>query len=1172
MKNETRENEKCRTNKGYLNKGEEDEMEIFGYERCTLYKYATYTLMVASLGALRLLFHWWPQLGLYCTHKPAPLHRSHKLLVLDTYEKRFKSVFVKEIKTIFPTNIRSQDLQQGNKEVEIKMEDKLDNKIQICLADGSTRDMEEIKAVWIKKLCYIWVPEENCFLKLVGLDAAITKTQLQSSKGFSEEQQTQKSIAYGSNEINVPIQSIPTLIALEVLNPFYMFQVFALCVWISDEYYYYSVAIILMSLFGICSSVMQTHLNQKRLRETVHSTDIVTVKRDNKKYEDIPTSALVPGDIIVIPAHGCVVYCDAVLLNGNCIVNESMLTGESVPVTKTALPNIDSLYNPKEDANHTLFCGTHVIQTRYYGYEKVHAVVIRTGFLTAKGSLVRSILYPPPADFKFDQDSYKFIWVLATIGLIGFVYTVWSKMSRGIQLTDVFVKGFDLFTIIIPPALPGAMTVGKIYALSRLKKEKISCINSRVINVSGSLNCVCFDKTGTLTEDGLDMWGVIPIRDGEFLEPELEPRQMNRNHLLFGMATCHSLTLIDGEISGDPLDLKMFESTGWSFNESTLPDENKYDLLVPKVVASPKDPLQEDIEIGILHQFHFSSRLQRMSVISRQLGSNDFVVYCKGSPEMIISLSSNITVPDGALKTLKEYTKQGYRVLALAWKQLRNVPFHKLDKLSRDEVESDLNLAGFIVMENRLKKETIPTIEELKKANIKIVMITGDNIQTAMSVAKEAGIIEVNDTTVEIHVADENAKIPELEYHMIHHGEAPTKNIYKQMNGVIEDGIHKGKLKLATTGKTWAVIRDKIPELLPRLIIQGAIFARMTSDQKQQLVTDLQKVGYYVAMCGDGANDCGALKAAHVGISLSEAEASVASPFTSQVANISCVPKVVREGRAALVTSFGVFKFMVMYSITEFFSTIFLYRIDSNITDFQFLFIDIALVVNFAFFFGHCDAYKGPIVPETPLSSMLSLIPIISLILQAVVIASIQLSSYYIVQQFQWFTPFHFKARKMYNSFENFAIYSVSQFQYITMALTFSQGPPYREPIYKNKIFFTSIIILTFVCIYITVYPAQWIINLLQLQFPPQIDFPLIVLALGLVHFILCLFIEDFVVNYILFKKLAVGVNNGKKTYVELEKDFENAQWPPPTKRFSILKKSGSINFADTDNVIITKL
>ena len=87
---------------------------------------------------------------------------------------------------------------------------------------------------------------------------------------------------------------------------------------------------------------------------------------------------------------------------------------------------------------------------------------------------------------------------------------------------------------------------------------------------------------------------------------------------------------------------------------------------------------------------------------------------------------------------------------------------------------------------------------------------------------------------------------------------------------------------------------------------------------------------YYVGMCGDGANDCSALKAAHAGISLSDAEASVASPFTSRTPNIQCVPIVIREGRAALVTSFSVFKYMALYSIIQFVSVLILYTVSNT--------------------------------------------------------------------------------------------------------------------------------------------------------------------------------------------------------------------------------------------------
>ncbi len=98
--------------------------------------------------------------------------------------------------------------------------------------------------------------------------------------------------------------------------------------------------------------------------------------------------------------------------------------------------------------------------------------------------------------------------------------------------------------------------------------------------------------------------------------------------------------------------------------------------------------------------------------------------------------------------------------------------------------------------------------------------------------------------------------------------------------------------------------------------MKAQIFARMSPDEKHELVSRLRSLGYTVAFCGDGANDCGALKAADVGLSLSEAEASVAAPFTSQAPDINCVLEVIKAGRAALVTSFSCFKFMWVLALS----------------------------------------------------------------------------------------------------------------------------------------------------------------------------------------------------------------------------------------------------------------
>ncbi|MEQ2215959.1 hypothetical protein XENOCAPTIV_008518, partial [Xenoophorus captivus] len=126
---------------------------------------------------------------------------------------------------------------------------------------------------------------------------------------------------------------------------------------------------------------------------------------------------------------------------------------ESVPVTKTNLPNplpgdqqgADSAYNTEEHKRHTLFCGTNVIQTRFYTGELVKAVVVRTGFSTAKGQLVRSILYPKPTDFKLYRDAYLFLLCLVAVAGIGFIYSlVLSIMHKVIQMETSRTNSFQL--------------------------------------------------------------------------------------------------------------------------------------------------------------------------------------------------------------------------------------------------------------------------------------------------------------------------------------------------------------------------------------------------------------------------------------------------------------------------------------------------------------------------------------------------------------------------------------------------------------------------------------------------------------------------------------------------------------------------------------------------------
>ncbi|XKL68889.1 hypothetical protein PGB90_006658 [Kerria lacca] len=1060
----------------YLNEGEEDEMEIYGYESSPTRTTVTWICIILSFGILRLIFHWYNHWMLYCTHQKCSLKFAETVLILDKYQGCHTTYYVKTVTRINLEKLSPEDVAVVCNDLNIKNVTRAANDagsvVRIYFSDGSFVDENYLVRIKVKELTYVWYDKKNQFCKLAGIEKSVTKTDLHNLPGYSKYQQLIKRIIYSKNEIDVK--------------------------------------------------------NQKQLANTVRTEGNITVCRSIGKskhdaiYEDISISDLVPGDIIVIPRTGFIVPCDAVLLFGHCIVNESMLTGESVPVTKTALPYLNTPYNEVEDVSHTLYCGTHVMQARYYADEIIHAVVLRTGFLTAKGNLVRSILFPLPHDFKFDQDTYKFVWILAIVA-----------MSNGDPLFENIIDSLDIITIVVPPALPAALSVGKYYAQNRLQKQKISCINASVINVSGSVNCVCFDKTGTLTEDGLDLYGVIPVNNGLLGEVITNIQTNFFTNLKEAMASCHSLTLINGVISGDPLDVKMFEATGWILDETEIMDAIKYDLLPPTVVKSPAD----DQEIGIIHQFQFSSRLQRMSVITRHLISKQFTIYCKGSPEMIISLCTPesglyykqnecylFSVPTDLETELEKQTEEGYRVIAIAYRTFPAIDIIKLRKLHRDDVECNLTLAGLIIFENKLKPQTSYIISDLRQAKMKIVMLTGDNLQTAICVAKECGIIAGSESIINVSVSKNNGiNKSQLMY-------TPCKNKspkYVQQNtkifsiSNIELGLGIGSVnrKYVLTGHMWSAIRELFPHKVNHILQHAAIFARMSADQKQQVIQELQAMEFYVAMCGDGANDCGALKTADVGISLSEAESSVASPFTSHQSDITCVPKIIKEGRTALVTSVGLFKFMILYSLVEFFSSVWLFTHRSALSDFEFLFIDVFLIVVFAFFFGQTKPYRGPLVPTPPSSSLLSTIPLMSIFFQFFLMGGMQILSELIVKQFKWYRGEN-ELFLNYNTYDNYAIYTISQFQYIILAITFSVGQPYREPIYRNTYFFLSLVIMTAVSVFITVYPPMFLVELFSFKLPPTLYFRYVVISLSIITFVISVVLESFVVNYVLTKIL----------------------------------------------------
>lgn len=1254
---------------------------------------------------------------LYVTHGRCSLSDAERVLLIDKYNQYFveKVEFLlgvphpstlihkgqfhqmdedEVLKSI--DDLRSASARYGNQTygtlVQLATDDSKEARSSLETGEVQAENNHRVRFFENKKIRYIWDEEDCNFVRLRGFDKNVTLEKLQSmTDGLSKREQWMRRQLYDENAIHIEVQPYMKILFEEVLGPFYIFQLFSITIWFNDDYYYYGTCIIVMSLLSLISSVIQIRSNQQQLRDTVESVDYIKVCRGQDQYEEIESSQLVPGDVVVVPTFNSILQFDGILINGNVIVNESMLTGESVPVTKTPLPlqnyskNTlhETYYDEKEHSKHTLFCGTRVMQTRYYGGVYVKALVVRVGFQTAKGELIRSIMFPKPVDFRFNRQIHKFIGVLGSLAAIGFLYSVALKTQRGADIKQILISALDLITIVIPPALPAAMTIGIIYAQSRLKQNKIFCISPRSINISGCINCVCFDKTGTLTEDNLSFNEVVPLIESkcEFGEPfdeevlQTDKKQVERDHqllteegeyspLMVCLAACHSLTIIDQKIIGDPLDLQMFEATGWVLEEPDVDDEEKFDLLAPTVVRPPKrkrrtpdesesylagdeilssgSSTEDELDVksaskkckkdvGILRQFPFSSSLQRMSVVTRQFSGNRFVVFSKGAPEKIASLCDPSTIPDNFSEILHSYTRKGFRVLALAYRPLKaGLSYARMQRVSRQDIEENLKFLGLLTLGNLLKPETIPVIERLNKACIRTIMVTGDNMLTAISVANECGMISSQDKTIllqaevskkksdktdptasqddlrtptpvpgeksvdsgeaspiildveniQLKARNESLPIlspkrvrvsskPPLVWHYVNNNdhqpikqqvvESSSSKVVEDLDSVRVKIFKDSKIHLALTGDTWDVILKYYPELLSAVCVRGTVFARMAPHQKQQLVEQLQSIQYFVGMCGDGANDSGALRSAHAGISLSDTEASVAAPFTSVNANISCVPILIAEGRSALVTAFGILKYMAMYSLTQFCSVLLLYTMYTNFTDTQFLYEDLFIIATLVALFGRTEPYPT-LDSKAPSSSLLSVSQLSSVSIQLALVVIFQFTSLVVLWQNPWYEPHAENYDHELAGHDNFAIFAMSSFQCISLAIIFSKGKPYRRSILSNRWLTGALTFVTILTVVILIIPAEWNVPYISLEvMNVPLEFRALMICLGFAHFLAAFIGERFVVDHLIFRKSEkflelFGIQAKVAAFEQIErKTCTSTQWLSSTvKEFGV--------------------
>ncbi|XP_075056990.1 putative cation-transporting ATPase 13A4 [Mixophyes fleayi] len=1143
--------------------------ELFGYRTQRLRKVLCILGYIFSLGFLRLLFYWKPELDVWCHCAPSNLSEANVVLLKTTGEHK---EYIKKLVIEIHTNIAS------TKPGHLIVHD--ENSI---ISKSIMKPEGKVRYIQVQKIRYAWVPSESKFKKIGVLDESLSCSDIHSKYGFGltkEEQEIRRQIC-GLNTITVKIISIWKLLFKEVFNPFYVFQVYSLSIWIATSYIEYSLAIILMTVMSIAATVYNLRVQSVKLHKmsASYNSIMVTALRKNGEIEEVQSQSLVPGDVIVVGGTKLFLPCDAILISGGCTVTEAMLTGESIPVTKTPLPNIDNFipwitHSGDDYKRHILFCGTEVIQTKGSGQDLVKAVVLQTGFNTAKGDLVRAILYNKPINVKLHRDALRFLMGLVWLAVFGVIYTAIVYTKNGATVHDIVLMSFLMLTISVNAALPASITLALLYGQTRLKKLGIFCISPQRINLAGQLNLICFDKTGTLTEDILDLYGILPCDNSCFQDMVsfTFSHTLSWCRILEGMATCHSLIKLDGKLQGDPLDLKMFEGTGWELEDyEAKVNEDGHLITCTMVNPGPRAKKVPVEGILILHQFPFSSNMQRMSVITQIIGDSNLTLFMKGAPEMVVRFCKPETVPHVFSKKLDFYTMQGFRVIGLAYRSLQKEELPNSFDVDREIVESHLTFLGLLILENRLKPETNLVLQELNTANIRTVMVTGDNLQTAVTVGKNSGMISDNSDIIMLEACEPVRDLPaSLTWKSMTEDQTkgnlskPKDSQINVTDGWIKNSTVLGDFHFVLDGKTYQIINQHFYNLLPNILLNGTIFARMTPKQKSNLIEELQKLEYFVGMCGDGANDCGALKMAHAGISLSELEASVASPFTSKNPNIECVPMLIKEGRNTLVTSFSIFKFLTMFTLIGLTCILLLFWKQTLLGNYQYLMQDLA--INFTVTLTL--SLNGPapkLAPYRPSGQLLSPPLLLSIFVHFIFTLVVQTTAFILLQQQPWFSETDvFSACLPLNHTGNITMrapgfaenhftttmFPITGFNLIIIEFVFSKGRPFRQRLYTNYLLSFLIIVQVVAYVFVLFADIESLYTVMELVCTPyywRVNIFIMVLVLFIVSYVAE---EGFIENRNLWLWIKRIFNyKSKSQYRKLQRRLQKEpEWPPKNR------------------------
>ncbi|KAK4536076.1 hypothetical protein CDCA_CDCA07G2101 [Cyanidium caldarium] len=740
------------------------------------------------------------------------------------------------------------------------------------------RSQDGERFIEFQKRRYEYSADASCFRKL-KYPAELSLTHYRRAwmqGGLSAAEAAERRVRYGLNRLHIPAPRFWELYKEQIMAPFFAFQIFCTVLWCLDEMWKYSLSTMGMLLL-FEGTVVWTRLRMLRELRGMRARPVDTLVYRERKWQRVSSEELVPGDVISLTATSgeTVVPCDTLLLAGNAIVNEAVLTGESVPLTKDALPATlevgsgpaggDRALEPLgADKPHVLFSGTSLLQhtapaladpsLRSAPDGGCVGYVLRTGFGSSQGKLMRTMMHSTESFTANNRESLLCILFLLMFALIASGYVLRTGLQdRNWSRYELLLHCIQIITSVVPPDLPSQLSLAVQSALGALAKQGIFCTEPFRIPLAGTVDVCCFDKTGTLTSDAMQFAGVaLPGGDAQLVEPDRAPLPAN-----LVVAACHSLVRLQGVAAGDPLEVSALSASPWTYS--------------PNDTAVCRRGSHQGLSVRIVQRHAFVAALQRMSVIAVVEGSNSTTTpqcyaLVKGSPEAVRRLLRD--VPAHYDRIYQRLSLQGMRVLAMATKTFPSAMRPgELTRLPRTAVECELECAGFLAFQCPPRPDSRPAVKMLRNASYRVVVITGDGVHTANYVARATGICQRRKPGLILEVVREASGaatrfcwVKPTRYGA---GDAADARPFRVQELPQLESEHN--LAVCGTVLEAALAADPAHVALLRHL---QVYARMTPSQKEAVLMRLKDLGLHVLMCGDGTNDVGALKQAHVGVAL----------------------------------------------------------------------------------------------------------------------------------------------------------------------------------------------------------------------------------------------------------------------------------------------------------------